>query len=128
MFKAIIFIIGFCMVFAPIFMIAILPQIGSDAPKIVDVLIAFIVAVIFGVAGGYIALCCHKLSVFLVGFACGFAAFMLAGLYFLGDTTGNAVQFDLLSRIIIIIFKGTVYLISFIGGVIGGILAIWIHE
>jgi len=91
MFKAIIFIIGFCMVFAPIFVIAIAPQIAQGSAKNVDVLIAFIVAVIFGIGGGYLALCCHKLSVFLVGFACGFAAFLLVGLYFLGDTQGNAV-------------------------------------
>jgi hypothetical protein len=113
MFKAIIFIVGFCMVFAPIFVIAIAPQLAQDSPKVVDLLLAFIVAVIFGIGGGYLALCCHKFAVFMVGFACGFAAFLLAGLYFLGETKGN---------------EGTVFLIAFIGGVIGGILAIWIHD
>jgi len=45
-----------------------------------QILIDLLLSIGLGVAGGYVALCCHKLSVFLVGFACGGAilAFLAA--------------------------------------------------
>jgi len=113
MFKAIIFIIGFGMAFSIVFVIAVAPQISQGSVQNTDVLLGFVVAVIFGVGGGYLALCCHKLAVFLIGFACGSTAFFFVSLYFLGNTTGNA---------------SLVFLIAFLGGIFGGILAIWIHD
>jgi len=113
MFKAIIFIIGFLMVFSAIFVIAVAPQMAKGSVQNTDVLLGFLLAVVFGIGGGYLALCCHKFAVFLIGFACGSTAFFFISLYFLGDSANNSSM---------------VVLIAFLGGIFGGILAIWIHD
>ncbi len=36
-----------------------------------QIMVDLLLSIGLGIAGGYLALFCHKLSVFLVGFACG---------------------------------------------------------
>lgn len=73
MFKIVVFLIGFAIVFALVFLIT-----SVTRARYSDAIVRLIVSFLFGIGGGYLALFCQKVVVFLVGFAFGFIA--LAGL------------------------------------------------
>jgi len=113
MFKAIIFILGFISVSSIVFALAVGPGALQGNAKGGEVLLGVLLAIVFGIGGGYLALCCQKVAVFLVGFACGSSVLFFLGTYLLGVSSNNG---------------GIVVFLGLAGGIIGGILAVYINE
>jgi len=125
--KVILFLSGFFAFAIPTFSIMGGFTLMSNRSLDSQLLIDFLVAGLLGVAGGFIVFYCQKVAVFFVGFSCGFALFFLLTAIAFNMASAAAVSSFILLGIIIF-DKGPAAVLGFVGGIIGGVLAILLFE